>query len=101
MIVPVGLVQMRCGDDRDANLAKAAARVEEAARRGARIVCLQELFRSPYPCQSEDPARFDWAEPIPGPSTETLGKVAAGCGVAIVGVALRAPRRGALPQHRA
>ena len=81
MIVPVGLVQMRCGDDRDANLAKAAARVEEAARRGARIVCLQELFRSPYPCQSEDPARFDWAEPFAGgarpPARHLAARVAA------------------------
>jgi len=84
VIVPVGLVQMRCSEDLGENLAKAAARVEEAAARGAQIVCLQELFRSPYPCQTEDPARFDWAEPIPGPSTEVLGKVAAGCGVAVV-----------------
>jgi N-carbamoylputrescine amidase len=84
VIVPVGLVQMRCSEDRDENLARAAARVEEAAGRGARIVCLQELFRSHYPCQTEDPARFDWAEPIPGPSTEALGKVAARCGVAVV-----------------
>jgi N-carbamoylputrescine amidase len=84
VIVPIGLVQMRCTEDLDQNLARAAARVEEAAQRGARIVCLQELFRSPYPCQSEDPARFDWAEPIPGPSTEVLGKVAAARGVAVV-----------------
>jgi N-carbamoylputrescine amidase len=84
VIVPVGLVQMRCGEDREENLAKAAARTEEAARRGAKIVCLQELFRSHYPCQSEDPARFDWAEPIPGPSTERLGKVAVRCGVSVV-----------------
>ena len=84
MIVPVGLVQMRCSEDREENLAKAAARAEEAAGRGAKVVCLQELFRSPYPCQSEDESRFDWAEPIPGPSTEVLGKVAARCGVAIV-----------------
>jgi N-carbamoylputrescine amidase len=84
VIVPVGLVQMRCSEDREQNLAKAAARVEEAAARGAKIVCLQELFRSPYPCQSEDESRFDWAEPVPGPSTERLGKVAAACGVAVV-----------------
>jgi N-carbamoylputrescine amidase len=84
VIVPVGLVQMRCSEDPDANLAKAAARVEEAAGGGAKVVCLQELFRTPYPCQSEDAARFDWAEPIPGPSTEALGKVAARCGVSIV-----------------
>jgi N-carbamoylputrescine amidase len=84
VIVPVGLVQMRCSEDREENLAKAAARAEEAAGRGAKVVCLQELFRSPYPCQSEDERRFDWAEPIPGPSTEALGKVAARCGVSIV-----------------
>jgi N-carbamoylputrescine amidase len=84
VIVPVGLVQMRCSEDREENLAKAAARAEEAAGRGAKVVCLQELFRSPYPCQSEDESPFDWAEPIPGPSTEVLGKVAARCGVAIV-----------------
>jgi len=83
-VLPVGLVQMRCSEDRAANLAKALARVEEAAAAGARLVCLQELFASPYPCQSEDPARFDWAEPVPGPSTEALSKVAAGRGVAVV-----------------
>jgi N-carbamoylputrescine amidase len=84
LIVPVGLVQMRCSEDREENLAKAAARVEEAAGRGAQVVCLQELFRSHYPCQTEDAARFDWAETIPGPSTEVLGKVAARCHVTVV-----------------
>ena len=84
MIVPVGLVQMRCSEDREENLAKAAARVEEAAGRGAQVVCLQELFRSHYPCQTEDASRFDWAETIPGPSTEVLGKVAARCHVTVV-----------------
>jgi N-carbamoylputrescine amidase len=84
VIVPVGLVQMRCSEDRDENLAKAVARAEEAAGRGAKVVCLQELFRSPYPCQSEDERRFDWAETIPGPSTEALGKVATRCSVSIV-----------------
>jgi N-carbamoylputrescine amidase len=48
------------------------------------VVCLQELFRSPYPCQSEEAARFDWAESIPGPSTEALGKLAGARGIAIV-----------------
>jgi len=83
-ILPVALVQMRCGDDPAANLEKALGRIEEAASAGARLVCLQELFRSPYPCQSEDSARFDWAEPVPGPSTEALSKVAAARGVAVV-----------------
>jgi len=84
MGVPVGLVQMRCGEDPAENLARAVERIEEAARRGARIVCLQELFRSRYPCQSEDGARFDLAEPIPGPSTDALCKLAGARGVAIV-----------------
>ena len=84
MGVPIGLVQMRCGEDPPENLARAIDGVEEAARRGARIVCLQELFRSRYPCQSEDPERFDLAEPIPGPTSDALCKVAGARGVAIV-----------------
>jgi N-carbamoylputrescine amidase len=84
MGVAVGLVQMGCGEDPAKNLDRALAGVEEAARRGARIVCLQELFRSQYPCQEEDGARFDLAEPIPGPSTDALCKVAGARGVGIV-----------------
>lgn len=72
----IGLVQMSCGPDPDANLEKAAGRVGEAARAGAQIVCLPELFRAQYFCQREDIALFDLAEPIPGPSTERLGAVA-------------------------
>jgi N-carbamoylputrescine amidase len=72
----VGLVQMSCGPDPDANVAKAVARVKEAARQGAHIVCLPELFRTQYFCQREDAALFDLAEPIPGPTTETLAKAA-------------------------
>jgi N-carbamoylputrescine amidase len=77
-------VQMKCGEDPAKNLDRALAGVEEAAHRGARIVCLQELFRSQYPCQEEDGSRFDLAEPIPGPSTEALGRLAAARGVGIV-----------------
>jgi len=72
----VGLVQMSCGPDPDANLEKAAERVREAARQGADVICLPELFRAQYFCQREDIALFDLAEPIPGPSTEKLGAVA-------------------------
>jgi N-carbamoylputrescine amidase len=72
----VGLIQMSCGPDPDANLEKGAERVREAARLGAEVVCLPELFRAQYFCQREDIALFDLAEPIPGPSTEMLGKVA-------------------------
>jgi N-carbamoylputrescine amidase len=72
----IGLVQMSCGPDPDANLDKAADRVREAAHEGANVVCLPELFRAQYFCQREDTALFDLAEPIPGPSTERLGTVA-------------------------
>jgi N-carbamoylputrescine amidase len=72
----VGLVQMSCGPDPEANLEKAAEHVREAARQGASVVCLPELFRAQYFCQREDIALFDLAEPIPGPSTERLGAVA-------------------------
>ena len=72
----VGLVQMSCGPDPDANLDKAADRVREAAREGAEVICLPELFRAQYFCQREDIALFDVAEPIPGPSTERLSAIA-------------------------
>jgi N-carbamoylputrescine amidase len=75
-VVRVGLVQMACSPDPAANLKAAAARVEEAARRGAQIVCLPELFRSRYFCQSEDYTHFKLAESAPGPTTDTLGRLA-------------------------
>jgi N-carbamoylputrescine amidase len=80
----VGLVQMSMTAEPRANLDKAAARVEEAARKGAEVVCLPELYRSPYFCQREDVALFDLAEPVPGPSTERLSEVARKAGVAVV-----------------
>ena len=91
----VGLVQMSCGPDPDANLEKAAERVREAARLGADVVCLPELFRAQYFCQREDIALFDLAEPIPGPSTERLGAVAREENVVVDCVAVRAARAGA------
>jgi len=84
-LVVVGVVQMRCGDDPAANLRTAVARIGEAAAQGAHIVCLQELFRSQYFCQREDAALFDLAEPIPGPSTDALGRAAAAHGVVVIG----------------
>jgi N-carbamoylputrescine amidase len=80
----VGLVQMSCPDPKD-NLNKAAAKVREAAARGAQVICLQELFRSEYFCREEVCAeRFDLAEPIPGPTTDTMSKLAEELGVVIV-----------------
>src|SRR5436190_18601728 len=71
----LGLVQMRCEPEPELNLEKAIIRIRQAAKDGAQIVCLQELFRSPYFCQREDAALFDLAEPIPGPSTERLTRI--------------------------
>ena len=72
----VGLVQLAMSADTSDNLARAIAGVREAARGGAAVVVLPELFRSRYFCQSEDAAQFALAEAVPGPSTETLGALA-------------------------
>jgi N-carbamoylputrescine amidase len=72
----IGLIQMSCAPDTAANLDKAADRVREAARAGANIICLPELFRAQYFCQREEHALFDTAESIPGPSTERLAAIA-------------------------
>ena len=72
----IGLIQMSCSNIPEENLAKAEQRVREAAKRGAQIVCLPELFRSQYFCREEDAKLFDLAEPIPGPSTARLALVA-------------------------
>jgi N-carbamoylputrescine amidase len=77
-------VQMRMGTDPAVNLERAVTKVREAAQRGAEIVCLPELFRSQYFCQTEDHAQFDLAEPIPGPSTEALTRVAREANVVII-----------------
>ncbi len=82
--VKVGLIQMSAGENPDANLEKAILRIGVAAKKGAKIVCLQELFRSRYFCQSEDHRNFKLAETIPGPSTEMLGAVARQKGIVIV-----------------
>ena len=82
--VTLGLVQMSCTPDPASNMAKAVKGVREAAGRGAQVICLQELFRSRYFCQTEDHRFFALAEPIPGPSTAALGKLAAELGVVII-----------------
>jgi N-carbamoylputrescine amidase len=81
----VGLIQMACSVDPNENLAKAEWRIREAAGRGAQIICLQELFRSQYFCREENAGLFDLAEPIPGPSTDTLCRLAGELSVVIVG----------------
>ena len=80
----VGLVQMAMSPRLDENLDKAVARVAEAAAAGAEVVCLPELYRSPYFCQSEDARLFDLAESVPGPSTDALTRAAKAAGVAVI-----------------
>ena len=82
--VVVGLIQMSAGEEPKANLAKAVARIGAAAKKGAEIVCLQELFRSRYFPRSEDAEKFKLAEPIPGPTTDALSPVARSKKVVIV-----------------
>ena len=80
----VALVQMRCGANPEQNLTRAIEFIREAAKNGAQIVCLPELFRSQYFCQSEDHDNFSLAENIPGPSTDALTKLAREKSVVIV-----------------
>ncbi|HYL35831.1 MAG TPA: carbon-nitrogen hydrolase [Bryobacteraceae bacterium] len=80
----VGLVQMSCAVDPNENLEKALWRIREAAAGGAQIVCLQELFRSQYFCREENAELFALAEPIPGPTTQTLGRLARELGVVVI-----------------
>src|SRR5688572_22573005 len=81
----VGLVQMRCTEDAKKNQAAAEKGIREAAKRGARIVCVPELYRGLYFCQTEDHAQFALAEAIPGPSSKALGALAKSLKIAIVG----------------
>jgi N-carbamoylputrescine amidase len=80
----VALVQMAVSRKPVENLAKASAQIEEAAKNGAQVVCLPELFQSQYFCQREDTANFNLAEAVPGPTTEALGRVAQKAKVVIV-----------------
>jgi N-carbamoylputrescine amidase len=80
----VALVQMKCGSDPDKNLARGVGFIRDAAKKGAEIVCLPELFRSQYFCQTEDHANFALAEEVPGRSTSSLGEIARQLGVVIV-----------------
>lgn len=72
----VALIQMACEESPVANLKKARAMIRQAARQGARLVCLPELFRTRYFCQTEDHRHFALAEPIPGPTTRALATMA-------------------------
>ena len=80
----IGLVQMSCGPEPEENLQQALARVEDASNRGARVVCLPELFQTQYFCQREDASLFDLAEPIPGRTTERLAAAARKDGIVLI-----------------
>ncbi len=82
--VTLGLLQHACSPDPAANLAKSLALAGQAAERGANIVCTQELFRSPYFCQSEDYANFELAEPVPGPTTAAFQQLARKHGIVVI-----------------
>jgi len=80
----VALIQMRCGAKPEENFSRAVAFIRDAAKQGAQIICLPELFRSQYFCQSEDHKNFELAEEIPGRSTSALGNVAQENGIVII-----------------
>jgi N-carbamoylputrescine amidase len=81
----VALVQMRCSIDPVENLRRAGEMLRQAAAKGAQVACLPELFRTQYFCQVEEASRFDLAEPIPGPTTETLAQIAKETEMVVVG----------------
>ena len=80
----VGLVQMKCTTNKEENLTRATEKIREATKRGAQVISLHELFAGEYFCRTEDAALFDLAEPVPGPTTERLAKVAKELKVALV-----------------
>ena len=80
----VGLVQTRVGLDKSQNVEKTVLAIRDAARRGAQLICLQELFASQYFCQTEDAAHFDLAEPLDGPTVKSIALVATECKVSVV-----------------
>jgi len=80
----VGLIQDHATADAAANLARAETLVRSAARQGAQIICLKELFNAPYFCKSQQCDRFDLAEPIPGPTTEAMQRLAGELAVVLI-----------------
>ena len=82
--VRVALIQMSCTADPNQNLSHAAERLRSAADQGGQVICLQEVFNLQYPCQTEDHARFELAEEIPGPTTNAISRLAAELNVVVV-----------------
>ncbi|MCA9011541.1 MAG: acyltransferase, partial [Planctomycetaceae bacterium] len=82
--VRVGLIQTTCEETPQKNLDRSIQKIRECAAAGAQVICLQEVFNTQYPCQTEDHANFELAEPVPGPTTEALAKIARELDVVIV-----------------
>ena len=80
----VGIIQDSASDDREATVNASVERIREAAKRGAQIVCLKELFDAPYFCKSQKCERFDLAEPIPGPTTDRMQALAKELGIVLI-----------------
>ena len=83
-VIRLGLVQMRMHRDAETNMNAAIEGIREAAAQGAEVICLPELFRSPYFCKTESTELFVLAEPIPGPSTERLTTITTELGVVVI-----------------
>ena len=80
----IALVQMDCSDDGDINISNALSKIQEASKNGANVVCLPELFKHRYFCQTEDPDNFDLAEQIPGSTTDKFSELAKKLKVVII-----------------
>src|SRR2546425_12711833 len=97
----IALVQMRCGADPDENFARAVQSIHDAAKKGAAIVCLPELFRSQYFCQTEDHKNFELAEEVPGRSTSSLRGLARDLAIVIVASVFESRHAGGYPNTAA
>lgn len=82
--VKIAITQHTCGLSRDENIGKAVRLIREAAAQGAKIICTQELFATQYFCQTVDYSKYDWAEPVPGPTTNLIQELAVELSVVIV-----------------
>jgi N-carbamoylputrescine amidase len=80
----VGVIQMAMTEQPKQNLERGLAFIADAAKKGAQVICLPELFTSPYFCQRESVKSFDLAETIPGPTTDAIGKLASKLRVAVI-----------------
>src|SRR5258705_9902623 len=97
----IGIIQDSATADIEATVEATVPRIREAAQRGAQIVCLKELFNAPYFAKSQRHERFDIAEPIPGPTTRTMQKVAKELGIVLIVPIFERNARGVYPNAAA